>query len=153
MHPCTLIFLMWRYSSDFSVYSSMMDPYQLHNISNWNFLDASFIGVACFLWCPCMLTSLLVLMLLCCDFWNLCYYHPDCFHIGLYSVFDFLLYLIHLGKCNLDFLVLRAPLEIVQVSSAPSEMVLVFLPCLWILVFFSLTELLGGCVENYIQFV
>ena len=52
-----------------------------------------------------MLTSLLVLMFLCCDFWDVCYSLVDCRHIGLYSVFAFMFACIHLGKFNLDFVV------------------------------------------------
>ena len=76
-----------------------------------------------------------------------------CRHLGLYSVFAFLLARLHIDKYNLEFIFLRAPLDIVQFSSVPSELVLGFLPCLWILFFLMLAELLGGCVENCIQFV
>ena len=45
-------------------------------------------------------------------------------NLGLYIVFAFLLDHLHLGKLNLGFLVLHAPLEIVQVSYAPLDLVL-----------------------------
>ena len=47
---------------------------------------------------------------------------------------------------------LHSPSEIVLVPPAPSDLVSGFLPRLWMLFLFSLSELLGGHVEDFIQF-
>ena len=82
----------------------MTAPAHLHNISNEKIIDAIFLGMT-FLLCSHMLTSLIVSMFLCCNFWPVCSLMVDFSNIGLYNMFPFMLARLHPGKCNLNFVV------------------------------------------------
>ena len=104
--PCYFGYLLsWWCLSNSPVSPSMTAPARLHNLSNGNLLDASSLVFPVFLWCIYMLTSLLVLMFLCCDFRPVCYLMVDCFHIGWFCVCAFLLDHLHHGKYSLYFFV------------------------------------------------
>ena len=124
------------------------------------------------LWCTYMLTSLLVSMFLRCNLLTVCYLMMDYNHLGLYSLFAFLLARIHLGKWILTVRLFCTFLSyccvlicgygcccwthlrrLCRFLLKPQSCFWCFLLHLLITVYFLFPELLGGCVECCVQFV
>ena len=58
-----------------------------------------------FLQCLYMITSLILLIFLCCNVWSMCCFLVDCRRRGLYSVCNVLLGGLHIRKFSLGFVV------------------------------------------------